>query len=511
MSTAVGAVQINTQIWCETCMSSSVTMTDLPVRTVATREVVNDWSGWERAVPLLAVGMVLGVAFALIWFAEPLADDFARGYKGQAQGVLASTALEYRIWTGRWAAVFTNYFLTSSFNLVSAYPYLLLINPALLTLAIYALLRAARLGEGRWQRAGYTASVLALYWAGMPHPGETIYWLTGASDNLTGLALVLFLIAGLLSCQSESRLRLFASGAILSLLALVAAGYHELFGLLLCIVMAGGTWVLWRHDDRRRWVAASCLVLACASFLFVYNAPGNAVRRADFPDASNVLVALRLTLKQGVRSAADWALDLRLLSGTALFLMIAPATPASGRLALKAYDVLILAATWLLTLGVGFGAASWAIGMEMPERTRNGLYLLFLLGWFWLCIALRDALSGRQPALLVGTPLMRRIALGLFAAALLLTGNTWVGIEDLRGAAPRYRSALQARWAALVDARTRGATEVRLEPLVVRPRSYIAYFEVREDPEYWENWSVAHYFGLSRVVLDSSASRSRLE
>jgi hypothetical protein len=465
------------------------------------------WSGWERAAWLIAVGGVLAIAFALVWFAEPLADDFARGYKGQVQGVLASTVLEYEIWTGRWAAVFLNYFLTSSFDLVTAYPYLLLINPGMLTLAVYCVLDAGRVGDGVWQRAGLTASVLALYWAGMPHPGETLYWLTGGSDNLTGLVLALFLIAGLLRTLSDSTPRQWVFAGALSVLAVVTVAFHELFGLLLCILLAGATLVLWRRDDDRWRITALCLIAAFTSFLVVYAAPGNAVRRAGFPDAGDVLVTLRLTLKQGLRSGIEWVLDIRLLSATALFLMLGrDVLPGVSRpRALNRRDVGILASVWIVTLLAGFGAASWAIGMEMPERTRNGLYLLFLLGWFWLCVVLLRALGGRQPPLFVATRFMRRIALGLFAAALLLTGNTWVGVEDLRGAAPNYHRALQARWSALGDAERLGAYEMRVPPLAIRPRSYIAYFEVREDPEYWENWSVAHYFGLSRVMLDSTS------
>jgi hypothetical protein len=145
--------------------------------------------------------------------------------------------------------------------------------------------------------------------------------------------------------------------------------------------------------------------------------------------------------------------------------------------------------------------------MEMPERTRNGLYLFFLLGWFGLCVALIRIFGNRQPPLLVATPLMRRISLGLFVSAMLLTGNTWIGIEDLRGAAPAYRRALDGRWSALEEASRRGEREVRVAPLTTRPQSYIRYFEVRDDPEYWENWSVAHYFGVERIMLASNSKR----
>ena len=112
-------------------------------------------------------------------------------------------------------------------------------------------------------------------------------------------------------------------------------------------------------------------------------------------------------------------------------------------------ETAVLAATWLGAISAAFAAASWAIGMEMPARTRNGIYLIFLLGWFWLLVMVTRQLRDRTPPLLTATPLMRRIAAALFVSAMLLTGNTWEGARNLRRSAPEYRQALRARWQAL--------------------------------------------------------------
>ena len=119
-----------------------------------------------------AVTGVLAVAATLFWYAHPLADDFARAYKGRAQGVVPATIHEYFTWTGRWASCGLNYSLTSSFDLVRLYPLLLVINPALLAVAVYVLLWAAGVGPSSVQRLALTASALALYWVGMSHPGR---------------------------------------------------------------------------------------------------------------------------------------------------------------------------------------------------------------------------------------------------------------------------------------------------------------------------------------------------
>lgn len=277
---------------------------------------------WEKWLLVFAVAGVLMVAATLFWYAHPLADDFARAYKGRTQGVVPAMIHEYFTWTGRWAATGTNYFLTSSFDLVRFYPVLLAITPALLIVAVYALLRADGIGAVRRQCLVLTAAAVAIYWAGMPHPGETIYWLTGGTDNLTGLALSLLLLAGLLRYRARTAHISVAIGIGLSLLAMLATGFHELFGLLLCIVLAGGTLKAWLARESRRWMWTSCFIAALIGFLVVYAAPGNAVRQSEFLDAANLGLTLRLTLKQGVSNVVLWVLDIRLLTGTALLLMM---------------------------------------------------------------------------------------------------------------------------------------------------------------------------------------------
>ncbi|MDQ3120868.1 MAG: DUF6056 family protein, partial [Verrucomicrobiota bacterium] len=381
----------------------------------------------------------------------------------------------------------------------------------LLTVSIYVLLWAAEIGSTRRQRLALTTGALALYWVGMPDPGDNIYWLTGGIDNLAGLALSLLLLAGLVRERERARLASVGVGAGLSLLAVVATGFHELFGLLLCIALVGGTLKMWLARDSRRWIWTACLGAALAGFLLVYVAPGNAVRRAEFPVPADLGVALRLAVKQALSNLVPWILDLRLLTGMALLLMLAPSALTSSRPSGEGTvrGLVIVSLTSIATLGAAFAAASWATGMNMVPRTLDGLYLIFLTGWFWVVVMLTRHFASRAEPLLVATPLMRRAALAIFVAAVFLTGNTRIALSDLRRAAPAYSRAMNARWQSLAAAKARGEQDVMVEPLPVRPRSYINYFEVREDPEYWENWSVAHYFGLRSVRLASDAPKGR--
>jgi hypothetical protein len=101
------------------------------------------------------------------------------------------------------------------------------------------------------------------------------------------------------------------------------------------------------------------------------------------------------------------------------------------------------------------------------------------------------------------------VAAVIFVAAMLLTGNTWRALVDLHGAAPVYSKAMRDRWRSLEAAQERGEQDAVVEPLPPRPQSYISYFELRQDPGHWENWNVAHYFGLRTVRLGSNKKEGR--
>lgn len=426
-------------------------------------------------------------------------------------GVIPTTIDEYFNWSGRWASSGLTYFVTSSFDIVRLYPLLLAIYFALLAVSVFWLLQAAEIGVTIRQRLALTAAGLALYWAGMPHPGENIYWLTGSSDNLVGVALSLLLFAGLLQRRPRSVFLSITVGIGLSLLALVATGFHELFGLLLCIALGGGTLKMLLARDRHCWMWMASFVAALIGFLVVYAAPGNAVRQAEFPLAGHLGLALRLTVKQTVSNVVPWILDLRLLSATALLLMLMPGVVSWRRRFCPvptARDTIIVAVTWIVAICAAFAAVSWATGSNLILRTLDGIYLVFMTGWFWILVMVTRQFAERGEPLVVATPLMRRVLVVIFVCALLLTGNTWKALPDLYGTAPAYARAMHGRWRTLDAARARSQQDAFVEPIKVHPQSYINYFELRDDPNYWENTSVARYFGLRTVRLASKISQT---
>lgn len=161
--------------------------------------------------------------------------------------------------------------------------------------------------------------------------------------------------------------------------------------------------------------------------------------------------------------------------------------------------------TWGITIFAAFAAVSWAIGLNTPPHTLDGIYFIFLTGWFWVLVVLTRRFAERNEPLLSAAPLFRRIAVAMFVVTMLLTGNTWQALQDLRGATPAYSAAMDDRYWSLAAAK--GEQDAVIEPLPEQPKSFTRYFELREDPNYWENWSVAHYFGLNTVRCPASPTK----
>jgi hypothetical protein len=149
----------------------------------------------------------------------------------------------------------------------------------------------------------------------------------------------------------------------------LATGFHEVFGLILCIVLAGGTFRAWLAGDPRRWLWTVCLAAALNGFLIVYIAPGNALRRAEYEHAGNLAVTLQLTVKQGIPNFLLWVFDLRLVAATIVLLVLAPRAfierQQSGHIMTR--DIIIVVLTWIMAIFAAFAAVSWAIGMNIPS------------------------------------------------------------------------------------------------------------------------------------------------
>ena len=474
-----------------------------------------DRSGWRLPTPaacLAGVGVVatLAMAAALIRFACPVADDFHRAGAFWSQGFFNQLSADYYTWSGRWAGIGLGLLVLSRIDLVRWYPALLGVLALTQGLGLAAFWRTLLGGSApRRQVLILAVASLALLWAGLPIPAETTHWATGAFENQLNISLGLMLIAGLVSApRSRSRPGFVGRTAALSLLAFVLPGMHELIGMMLCLVLGvgAGLALLARRPAREVGAWGAVVLAASAGMAVVVLAPGNAIRASTLPERGGLAAGLLVAAKHAWTWVPGWVLDVRLLAATlamALSPSMARARPDWPRWG-KVPPLAVVVPVWFLVVAGMFLVPGVILQQPLPGRTLDAAYTLFLLGWIVAAFVGTRARGVESPVGVsptAATRTVRSAALAVLGLALILSGNTRAGIEELHAGSPqRWSSVLRWRDRMLTDVARGGATRADVPPLDRLPlyRMYMGV-DVREDPKYWVNKHVASYYRLEGV------------
>lgn len=463
---------------------------------------------WAKWAALAAHLIVVAVSFAMFAFAQPLADDFCTA----ANPLELSAYLRhmYLHWSGRWASLAIEKVVLSHLDPTRVYPFLLSALAVCLFGSLYLFVRSF-FRDHLPPRLAFTlsGSLFVLYWSLHPSPGQTFYWFTGAVEYQLALTLSLVLLALLISAPSDgnSRWPRFLNLAGAATLGFLIPGMHELFGLMLCVLLLAGAVMIRRLGlgDKKLWaLAAAC---AAAGFLFVIATPGYSIRRAGyFPDSYNVPLTLWLSSWQAVKAGTEWVCDAKLLAATVLFVLhpsIRALQPDWISQAPGVWKRLTLGG-WGTLLAIGFGAPTLVTGQEMPSRVLSGIYLVFLLGWFIVIFVFtrRAEIASAVPS--PPRPILSWTLL-LFALCISTTGNTRTAIYDLVHRAVPWHSALEQRYDSIRVAAAQGPSEVVVPQAPVRPTTFFqGPADITSQASDWKNLCQADFFGVSSLRYEDA-------
>lgn len=467
-----------------------------------------------RVAFALCAGVPIVVMSALASFSLPNGDDFCRGrllLLGQAvadasPNIWSYVAESWRFWTGRWLAMAVETALLSHVDIASQYPVLVLGMWAVLLLSLAV--AAQQIFGASGSRRLAIGSVLLLwgvFWSGMPATGDGLYWFTGVVENLLPIALgALVVVFAARSASTTGR----AGGAFLAAAILGSAavpGLHELHGLALVTALVVGVIVAWPYGVRTSVPWIVCAVVALLGCMLVMSARGNAVRAASLPPP-NVWLALRVASTELWRVIPIWILGVPLLSASALFLLhpsMRAVQPAWVRRFFSGWRVWLAPLATAGVVAVGFFGPSFALSYGPPTRTQDGVYLVFLLGWFFSLFILSRARIEASPR--IATPAwMVTASLVVLACALVLQGNTRLALSDLRHSAGEWNDSMHARYRSLRSARAQDTLVIaRGAP---PPQSFFT-FDITESPAAFRNRCVAGYFGVAAVRLAPAATK----
>lgn len=454
---------------------------------------------------IVAIGVELVAAFALMFFAHPMADDFVRYHDGVTRGWWGVVQDNYLHWCGRWTSMGLEALVMPYALDGPMYAACLAVLGAAQLAAFYAfvhLLLADAVTAGR--RIGLAFCVWAIHWAGTPMPGETTYWLTGGVENQLSLSLAVILICLVVRTRPRTVVHKGLWLAVWSVAALLITGMHELVGVMLTVALAIGSFVSYRLHSPNRHAWWTLLAVAALGVLIVGAAPGNLVRSGYFENSRQMARTLGLTARFLCRDVPVWAADPK-LAGASLFLILSPwfagLSPGWVRWPSIPWRVLIPGAT-LGCLAVAAAATAWGTGSSPPGRSQDPMHVLFVLGWFGTllaCTRWQDNWITRREPPATGLQYAGLFVLGV---ALLGIGNTNLALRDFDKRVLPWHRAMQEREMLL-----RGAT-LTSEVVVRRvPRMPTSFFDndITEDASAWQNHALARRYGVSSVRLESPA------
>jgi hypothetical protein len=169
----------------------------------------------------LAIGIAgpLATMTALGWYALPNGDDYCRGRLlplvravpgwHTSPNALAYVITSWRLWTGRWLAMAIEPTVLTRVDITSGYAALIFGVWAALLALIVVVVRGVLSGACTRRVVAVGALLLwAVFWSGMPGPGDGLFWFTGAVENLLGVGLAAAVVVLLAyAAGSEGRRR----------------------------------------------------------------------------------------------------------------------------------------------------------------------------------------------------------------------------------------------------------------------------------------------------------------
>lgn len=355
-------------------------------------------------------------------------------------------------------------------------------------------------------RMSLAAIFLALFITRENSHGETVFWVSGAVSSTLPVFCTVYLLGWLISApvKPASRIRC----ASLAFSSLLVAGLHEMFALTLCVTLGTGliATAATRDPHRRLWGAA--FAGAALGTALVLVAPGNYVRVSAVDSVAHLASRLEIISYGGgllLHNVLNhWLLDLKLVAATAFFAWhpairkVCPTWLRDFRL----HGKVAILACWLLTTILPLFLPQLVLSrvFVLPSRTFDGLYAVFLMGWFGTVFVFTRPTYGSledEQALGRGT---YRFASIVLAGALLQSPTCVAMYRDLRSNASPWKYALDERMRAIQAAKAENRLDLVVPSLSpVTPASYF-YQDVIADPNDWRNKCVAKYFDLRTIV-----------
>ncbi len=461
---------------------------------------------------LLAVLLTLALGrYVLVSrYVHPFADDWSYTVAGMESPLFQRLVQEHRSWNGRWFSnilVLNNPMVLGLDQGLFIYRLVPVFLMALTFMGVLLLWRELFLtSAARAQGIVAAALFLVLYIQLMPDLSEGIYWYTGAVSYQLPTALLFLLLASWSRYVRENRVAvrrwLLLANALLTA---VIAGCSETHMVLTVLLYVGLLAWKWRSSMEVRNVLWIFFLLAVGLGLFMYLAPGNAVRAANFPERGRPLHTLLYATLHTGRFLLTWSLSPALLAASLVWLFFVRRSGITVGKGISPVMVLLATGSVIFLL---MALPFWATGILGQHRTVNVACSLFLPGWFlFLATVAPHPYLDRVVAFVTATARQRLVWAVLFAAVF-FTGNGYrAGADLVDGRLAHYDQGVRMRYEAIQAAVASGEKELHLEAIDPMPRS-LRILDAGPNPGHWGNSQMVRYFGGGDLQLMVEADRA---
>lgn len=465
--------------------------------------IVTRWAVVAAAVVCLSSMLALGM------FAHPNGDDFCRSRFVPLKETISgwqrtSASIPYVVdswlhWTGRWLSVAIEAFVLSSIDITKHYGPLLLGTWGLSFIGLLIGIRQFIAGLGA--AAACTVGLWLLFWTGMPGPGDGFFWFTGAVENLLPVSLCTVTLSALATALRSTGAKRAVLLAVGFTLCFLVPGLHELHGgaLLIVLCMSAAIAIRAQSGAARFWLAAAGFT--AIGMLVVMIAHGNAIRATTLPPRQLVQSTV-FAATSFLAQVPYWVQSIPLLSATVLVYLyprFRQAKPEWVETFFPGHWKLAIPLTVGAIVAAGFLLPSIALSSRIPTRTLNGIYLIFITGWFATVFVYLP--RGSASSLHRASTGVHAATWGALAASIVIFGNTKAAIGDLAARAGPWDAAIEARYAQLRSASPAGTVVVDRLPQF--PRLF-HNMDVIESTSGWRNVCLAAYFDVEATALRAS-------
>jgi Family of unknown function (DUF6056) len=475
------------------------------------------WRASAVAMLTMAVGFVHFIALLLMLYAWPLGDDYFRYMCISDNSFVDCLRDEWLYRSGRWFSTGLSFAVGTIVGGAGSYRALILIN-WLIFIGAVTMFFATVFGRGLSLRLKLflPLSFIALFWSRMPAPGESIYWLNGAFENIGGWSLLLLSVSAIVRSTQEGQklssrqIVLIASG---SALTFIACGAHEMVCVVaICVFSWWTLMLLWLGRSKCEWAGpAIALVFTAVGLMITLTAPGNWARFGFRDPAINAIKFATLYIVFDVpQILCDMGLIvLVVLLGSVPANRAARPPMARSNQVKSAHDketpdTQTLAMVALGAVGIVvavFVFPSYVLGSRMPGRTLNSAHLVTYIATLFVAFVACNVPS-------IGSTFRRTIGRAawlwpttlIFGAVAIFSGiNVENGVVDLVQRAPAFDRMMRERTIAFALARKSGALEpVIVAPISPWPHSYYTD-DISSRTDGGNNRWIARFYGINAV------------